>query len=423
VLEKNLLLKKAQYLSRKKPNIAVNCLIFFIATYILQFQTFAQQTNILPQNISNTSVIMGNLSGLDQKFTSNGSLVKLKDQKSIEFDAETISKFNPEAITLVQTLNRFGLYNAGDLFNLGTLEIDAHPVINYIAPTYAHGINSSWTIAFAIPIIKYVNTVEMKQSFSNKSYYEQFRGLSNDLDAALDTNLMDATQNTLKKKGYEPIENQNETFFGDLQFVSLYKFLVNPQSHFVHNLYINLPTGPEHNPDNLMALNTFHKFYFENILSYSYLLGSFVAISPFIGLKYFIPMNKTVRVPKDNNDTLPDQNSKENLIVQDGLSQEVGALISWNLNDNFSLTTMYKIGQRQIDNYSASSKGLSNLLEKNTNASWQKYSIELNYSLVKSFLNKKSLLPLSISFKTFDTLFGQNIEKQSGQELTLSIYF
>jgi len=423
VLRKILLKHSSLDLGQKKSNIAVNCLTLFVLVNFLQTRIFALQTETLPSQISNTAIVMGHISGLDQKFSESGKLVTLKDQKSIEFDAETIAKFNPEATTLVQTLNRFGLYNAGDLFNLGTLEIDAHPSVKYMAPTYAIGLNDHWTIAAAIPVINYTNNVEMRQSLSNKAYYEQFRGLSSDLDAALDTNLTVATQNTLVSKGYDPIQSQNQTFIGDIQIISLYKFLSDVKSHFIHSLTVTLPTGPQFNPDNLLALNIFHKFSVENIISYSYLLNSFITITPFIGLKYFIPTQMTVRVPRDNADTLPDQNSKESLLQQNGLHQEIGAMLNWALNDDFSIAQTLKYGTKASDQYSKPKIGSTTLIEKNTQQKWQQYAVEINYSMVKSFLKKQSLLPMNISFKIYDTFSGQNIEKQQGQELTISLFF
>jgi len=423
VLQKKLLNNSSHDFGRNMSALAINWLTINIFVNIFHFEVLAVQTQTLPQKISNVSIITGQITGLDKKFSNTGTLITLRDQKSIEFDAETIAKFNPEATTLVQTLNRFGLYNAGDLFNLGTLEIDADPQVKYLAPTYAIGLNDNWTFALAVPIIQYSNTVVMRQSLSNKSYYEQFRGLSPDLDAALDTNLEVATQHALINKGYDPIQNQKSDFIGDIQLINLYKFLSTAKSHFVNNLTVVLPTGPKFNPDNLLALNNFHKFSIENTISYSYLLNSFISITPFIGLKYFIPNQIIVRVAQNINDTLPDQYSKQSLTLQEGFHQEIGTMLSWSLNDDFSINQSIKYGTKSSDRYSKPTNGTTQLLENNTDQTWQRYAIEINYSMIKSYLKKQSLLPMNLNFKIYDTFSGRNIEKQQGQELTISLYF
>lgn len=391
--------------------------LFFTVT------SFAFESETLPQNISTSSLKMGYISGFDQRYQENGELVKLKDYKAIEFDAPTLAKFNPQAATLVQTLNRFGLYNAGDLFNLGTLEFEAKPTIKYLAPVYAHGIRDNWTLGFGVPIIQYTNEVTMTQSLSNVEYYNQFRGLSADLDAALDTDLRAATQSTLVQKGYAPIENRSESFIGDIQIVSIWKIFDKGDSKLIHQATLNLPTGPEYNADDLLALNTFHKTSLENLFGYSQMVGNYVTLNPYLSMRYVLPEQITVRVPKNTDDVLPDQNSKDSVTRQEGLTAEYGTQFDFLLSQDFTIGTDYRFGQKSIDTYSESNKGDTSILAQNTKSTWQKVSFSLNYSTVKSYLKKQSFLPMTLSFLTYDTIKGKNVERRTGQELSIAMFF
>ena len=102
-------------------------------TLILTFalNSLAMPTATLPTGIYSPSFRYGEINGIDQRYTENGSLVRLTDYKSIDFDAKTLAKFNSQAQTLISTLNRFGAFNLGDSFNLGTLEIESKPEIKY----------------------------------------------------------------------------------------------------------------------------------------------------------------------------------------------------------------------------------------------------------------------------------------------------
>lgn len=395
------------------------CLFFLFFTIDL----FSFQSETLPKGISTSSLKFGQINGLEQRFQEDGDLVKLKDYKSIEFDAPTLAKFNPQASTLVQTLNRFGLYNAGDLFNLGTLEFETIPAIKYIAPVYGYGVSDRWTLGFGVPVIQYSNEVKMTQSLSNVEYYNQFRGLSPDLDAALDTDLRAATQSTLSQKGYKPIENRNESFIGDIQLVSLWKIFDNDDSKVIHQFTLSLPTGPAYDTDDLLALNTFHKTSLENLLGYSKIINTFVSISPYINLRYVLPEKLNIRIPKNEEDMLPDQNSKDDVTKQEALTTEIGTKLNFNLSEDFSISTDYRYGQKNTDQYSGSAKGDTSILAKNSKSLWHKVSLEVSYSTVKSYLKKQSFLPMNLSFLIYDTVIGKNIERRTGQELSVALFF
>ncbi len=189
------------------------CLVF-IQVVFLFYSTlgFGLTTETLPTNIYSPAFRYGQISGLDEHYSESGTLQKLKDLKSIEFDAETLSQFNSKANELISTLNKFGVYKAGDLFNLGTLEIDTKPEIKYFAAILAKGLSESWTIGVGLPVIKYSNQIQLTQKFSNMDYYNQFRGLSPELDQALDTDLTVETQTALSNKGYKPLESTEKQF-------------------------------------------------------------------------------------------------------------------------------------------------------------------------------------------------------------------
>ncbi len=396
------------------------CLVFL---FMYTSHGLAAQTETLPESISTASVRYGQITGLEQRFTEDKSLVRLTDYKSIEFDAETLAKFNPEAATLIETLNRFGLYNAGDLFNLGTLEFETKPTIQFVAPVYARGITKNWTLGIGIPVINYKNDVNIQQSFSNIAYYNQFRGLSPELDAALDTDLGAATQNTLIQKGYEPITDRDESFLGDIQMVSLWKFYEGVTNKSVHQMTLNLPTGPKYDTDDLLALNAFGRTYLENSVTFSQTVNTYLSLNPYTNFRYYLPEKVDIRVPKNNSDVLPDESSKEKLTKYEGYQYEIGGQVNLAVNDDLSFGFDYRIGQKTKDTFDQSNKGDSQVLETNTESDWHKVGFELNYSTVKSYLSKKSFIPMNLSFLAYDTISGRNVERRIGQELSVALFF
>lgn len=387
-------------------------------------QSFAISTSTLPENIYSPALRYGHIEGLDQRFTETGSLVKLTDYRSIEFDAKTLAKFNTQAQQLIATLNRFGAFGIGDSLNLGVLEIQTQPTIEYTAPVLARGITSRWTVALGVPVIHYQNNVKLSQSFSNINYYRnQFSGLSNELDQALNTNIGESTQQVLAAKGYRRLENRNEKFLGDLQLVSLYKLYEDENLSVMHQATLSLPTGPQYDPNDLLALNTFHKTSLENIFSLSKKIGSIWKVTPYTSFRYNLPEKIDARVPLNEDDVIPDQSSIENVEKQEGLSLEVGLQNSVDLTDSFQVTLDYKLGVKAEDRYNGSRSSRYDLLPQNSKSRWQKASVDFVYSTVKSYMKKSAAIPFMLSLSLFDTLAGQNVERRTGQELSMTLFF
>lgn len=386
-------------------------------------QSFALTTETLPENIYSPALRYGQIQGLEQRYTESGALVKLTDYKSIQFDSETLAKFNSKANELISTLNKFGVYRAGDLFNLGTLEIDTKPEIKYFAPVLARGISETWTVALGLPVIQYSNTVSLNQKFSNIDYYNQFRGLSPDLDQALDTDLSSETQKALINKGYRPLESQKKQFLGDIQIVSVKKFLQNVSSVTVHILTISLPTGPAYDADDLLALNTFHEFSVENKLAFVQNIFYYLDIIPTLSAKYVLPEQITARVPKNSGDVLPDQSSKELITKNTGLTVEIGLNLQSSVTDQFKLGAGYNMGQKQKNSFSTSGKGDTSVLAEKTNTKWQKVNADISYTTVNSYLKSKKFIPMIVSFSVYDTIAGENVERRLGQEFNMTLFF
>ncbi len=386
-------------------------------------QSFALTTETLPENIYSPAFRYGQINGLEDRYTENGKLVRLTDYKSIQFDSDTLAKFNAKANELIATLNKFGLYKAGDLFNLGTLQIETKPEIKYFAPILAKGISETWTIALGLPVIKYSNQISLSQKFSNIDYYNQFRGLSPELDQALDTDLSLETQKVILAKGYQPLQSQQKQFLGDIQLVSVKKMMQKINSSLLHLLTVTLPTGPNYDADNLLALNTFHEFSIENKIAYVQKVFYFLDLIPNLSVKYFLPQKITARIPKNTDDVLPDDTSKDEITKSAGLTVEAGLNFGLSFSEQFKISGGYVYGEKQSDSYSDSNKGESAVLAQNTKSKWQKVNLDLSYSTVQNYLNSKKFIPMIISLNVYDTMAGVNVERRLGQELNLTLFF
>ena len=101
----------------------------------------------------------------------------------------------------------------------------------------------------------------------------------------------------------------------------------------------------------------------------------------------------------------------------------MGLQTTADITETFQVSFDYKIGAKAEDRFEGSKASNYELLSKNSASRWQKVSADFTYSTVKSYFQKKSLLPMMITLSIFDTIAGTNIERKSGQELSSTFFF
>jgi hypothetical protein len=191
----------------------------------------------------------------------------------------------------------------------------------------------------------------------------------------------------------------------------------------VYQAQLGLPTGPKYTPDDLAAINIFGRTTVNNTLAYSRRLGTAFSAVPYISYLINVPDHVDVRVPGNEDDTLPDASTKENVQRKIGNTATLGGSLVYAQNDAFSLGAGYEVFHKDQDTYQGGRNQRYDLLSKNTVMSGQKVRAEISYSTVKSYFRKASLIPTVLSFEVSDVIAGMNVERQTIQELNVMLFF
>lgn len=381
-------------------------------------------TETLPKGINSPSFRYGVINNVGERYLGDGTLMNLGDAKSLVLDTATIKRMNPEAQKLIDALNSFGDGSLGDKLNFGVLRVHTTPEIKYFAPIFARGLADNWTVALGLPVVTYKNTVSITQDYSNLAYYrEKFGGLSKKMDAAFNIDLAKATNDTLQAKGYKTLGYREETFLGDVYLASIYKFFESLQSEMIYLAVLGLPTGPSYDSSDLMAMNIFGRKTFSNMVAYSHRLGSKISVMPYAN--YFMNIQDQIiaRVPINEEDSLPDKNSEEEVSRAIGNTMSVGSNVFYELNDRWAFGAAYEYLQKEPNHFSGKNGSRYDLLSRNTQANAQRMKGEITYSSVKSYLNKAALVPMMFSLEVSDVVAGMNYERQFVQEMNLILFF
>jgi hypothetical protein len=391
-------------------------------------QAFAlDTTSVLPAGINSPAVRYGVVSGIDQKFTSHGTVMSLTDWNAKEFNAQELRATSSEAKQLISILDQLGHNQLGEALNLGVLRIDTHPDIKYWAPIYARGITNDLTLAFAVPIFNYHNDIKLTESQSNVTAIHNQVGYANaDLNNAfsqLDQGIVSQLKKTLSQKGYRPLQTRDETIVGDMQFVGVYNFLNKKTISGASRTTFNAPTGPKDDPDDLTDLTMFGETSIEEMVIGNYNVSRSLQLAAKASYKMTLPDDADMRVPSDESDGLPDASRREVVSRNLGDSMSIGTSFFYEFFMGFKAGLGAEREVKGADRYSGSRGWRYDLLSKNTDSEANRIRAGVEYSSTQAYLKGKALLPFIAGYAYTDTVAGRNTERRMVHEFSLTMFF
>ena len=400
------------------------CAVFFSASVSRAMDS----TEVLPESINSPSVRMGQVSGIGLRFMSSGNLMSTGEVNSVQFDAKTLSQFEPRVKQLVTVLNQFGPQRLGDALTPGVLRVDTKPEVRYVAPVYARGITANWTVGFGVPVLTYTNKLSLYQTGSNVEAIRAQVGngspqLNSGLNELASINLATAAQDYLAKRGYKPLVDRDETQLGDVQLVSVLQFAKQEKTSAQFKTIISLPTGRDNDPDDLADLGAFGYTAVENQILGNYILSGRWRMAAKGGYRYSIADRVVRRVPVDESDTLPDQNTKETLGRQTGGALFAGGSVTYAASDTLDFAVGYEATRKDGDSYQGTKGRRYDLLSRDTNSSTERIRLGVTYSSVETFMAGKAWLPTMIAYEFSDTIRGINTERMTVHEIWLQLFF
>lgn len=387
-------------------------------------------TDLLPAGINSPAFRYGIVSGVDSKYTSDGSVKSLNEINTIEFNSEQLAKISPEVTTLVNILNQFSQQQLGSQLNLGTLRIETEPTVKYKVPIFARGITDKITLAVALPIVSYKNKLALNQSASNaRAICDQVSGINlpeiNDACRQLDIKITDAVREELAKKGYKPIKDRDETVLQDLTLVAYFKFLDNKEAKTSAylNTNINLPTGPANDPDDLADLGSSGNTSVEEKVMFNYLPWKWLRFAAGAAYKLSVPDKAEMRVPGSPGDFLPGPETKEKV------NRDVGDTVSGSFattvypSDLFSVGVGYQISRKFADKYSGKRGARYDLLAADTASVQHKARAAFGFDTIAIYQRTKKFPPFKLDFEVTNTFAGTNSDRQLVNEFSLTLFF
>ncbi len=382
---------------------------------------------VLPRGIYSPAIRVGFVSGIGEKYSSEGVLQSLGDTHAIAFDSKKLVTTEPQLKQLVSVLNQFGQQNLGDKLNLGYLKFKIEPEINYYAPILGRGITERWTLAIGAPVIHYTNQVGLESTGSNvDAIHSQVGNQIPELNQAFDqlkVSLTAKAQEKLTSLGYKQLGRSDQTYLGDTQIASLYQFYKSDSLKLLSKTLFGLPTGPAMDPNDLASLDISGQTSIEQQIVANYRVFSPLVLAARVYYHYNFADKVDRRVPLDSNDTLPPPDQTEK--VNRKLGDAVGASLSttYTLLSRLSVSAGIEGETRAADKYSGDRGYDYDMLSESTNTTYERAKFGLGYSTVESYFRSESLLPFIASLEYSDVIAGVNMPRVQTSELWLTLFF
>lgn len=408
----------------KSRNLLTPLVLFLLP---LSIASAMDSTEVLPESVNSPSIRMGVVSGIGMKFMSSGDLMSLGDVNSIEFDAKALAEFEPRVNQLVSVLNQFGNERLGDQLSLGVLRVETTPEVRYMAPVYARGITTNWTLAVGLPILNYKNKLAFRQTGSNIEAVRARAGNAipevNDALDRLNVPLAATAQSELAGKGYRTLTDRDETQIGDLQLVSILQFAKRETTSAQFKTILSLPTGEGDDPDDLADLGAFGYLAIENQLLGNYVYRGRWQFAAKAGYRHTFEDSVVRRVPLNEADTLPDQNTKETVSRSTGGALFAGGSVTYSASETLDLAVGFEGTRQAADSYEGKNTRRYDLLSRDTVSSADRVRMGITYSSVETFLDGRAILPAMIAYEFSDTIGGINTERATIHEIWLQLFF
>lgn len=389
---------------------------------------------VLPQGIWHPSIRYGVMSELANHYDDNGSLQSV-GRLNMAFDGPSIAKNVPSFSKLQKLLDdTFPNSNYSKQLFVGALEFEADAAVQYTAPVLAYGLTKRLTVAAGVPIVNLKAQVYTYQTGTNNSRAVRNQISANgmpSISAELDrgftelehADLIKAYETALESKGYKVPGSVDKTVVGDAQLAAVYQYWEDKRWTLSEQTTLNLPTGPEDDPDDFIGFRGLHQTYLKFDFKQDYRMTRNWNVGSLIGYTWKISDTVEKRVPKDEEDILPDADRKERVSRNLGDIFTIGGSTNFWFTKYLNLGTGYDYNYESADVYSGTRGYNYSLLSRNTESDWHRVFANVTFSTVDMYMDQEFVAPFILTYTYSDIISAVNMDRQLTHELAFKMFF
>ncbi|UCG39127.1 MAG: hypothetical protein JSV00_02520 [bacterium] len=367
-----------------------------VSVGLLAANCLADSAEVLPKGISNLSVTSTYYLPIDTEFGPGG------DKEKVYADYTGLS-----------IASLFGL-------DLGTTVIDFEYEYFYTYITYQYGLSDRVSIGLTIPFSRQKTDlgearIDTSGGDAATLAFIGCSGVPGADDACATQFILDQLETTL---GYEWFETWSDSGIGDIIAGLRYQYYRDEDWQLAFTGGITFPTGEVDDPDNLLDTAFGNGAYVLNFHFNNDFKGiEDLVLNGTFRYEMVLPAKETLRVPPDVNIPITDVKERVDRDIGDTIELELSG--KYSLSDTWSLGLVYKYGLGMKNRVSGDYPSL----EDETDYIEHVYTVDISYSTVSLYMDKKFSVPMAASLAYRDRFAGENANNSQYLAFGLSVYF
>ncbi|GAB4017615.1 MAG: hypothetical protein Fur0010_18380 [Bdellovibrio sp.] len=385
---------------------------FFFLIHFFFFSAQAAYYDVLPKGVRNFTYRYIQTGKIGGSYNSSGDFEGYN--LTAKINADSLKGINSAVDTYLNGLSAED-YAA---FSFGTFEGGAISKVSAHAFGAGHGITNKITLYGFIPY--YMAEVDLhlnrtERGRNNVGTTVQIEDLP-DVDARLIQSLF------VNYYNYNPLGKWEAKDFGDAELGAMIQLKRWRGAGLLGVVGVVAPTGRVDDPDTLQDIgfgdgqwDIFAEF--GGGLRYNKWWGA----DSWMRYTYQTPFKKTVRLPEST--SFPVTSRKGEVEIKLGNKFQYNLQNTVYLNDQFSISALYTLELKGLDNYTSAYAESDSYYEDSSNELSHIGRFNLGYSTVNLYKKKKFVAPLDINFSYQNIFDGKNIPKYDRFDLEFRLYF
>lgn len=357
-------------------------LIFSLLVSASRWAEAGNETRTVPKGIFGFRLNTVYVTGTDYGFGADGKrqttadmhATSIKDQAVRQISSWSVGNDIFKQITnALQSLpgGQAGLDLAQSAINsidLGQMKVHVNPTSSVIAPTLLYGLTDNWSLILNLPIIKMKYDVRWEYiPGSSTATLDSTSAAANLLGITSipsSSQFITMAHQDLAKKGYKPMTSREMSFIGDTLVMNMFSLGKAGGFSFGTMNTVSLPTGPEHDPDDLLDAGPFHHLGVGQEFTTVYTFNRSFRYYASAGIQYFLPEDTLFRVPENEFDLMPDRGRTETVKRQVGMGKFAETGIKYRLLPRFDFSAGVAHFIKDMDRFSGAGSSRYDLLSQ-----------------------------------------------------------
>jgi hypothetical protein len=421
----------------------------------------AEDGRVLPQGRFRLSYSYARSGDISSKYNSSGSVESLLAPYQLQLDSTNLRTFDSNLSTLIDLLNATGLRFdetkkneftrgltidpskplIGDALERGSLSIDGEGIRTQQMLSLQYGLTDRIAVGLLVPVVRTQVSIRAGLSGNNtaKDIYQSFiasdpnlLGSFNEVPLALsligdsDT---DTLQDLLAARGYERVENTDETGIGDVGVGGRWNWWNETGTRtgdWIGSLQLSTtaPTGRLSQPSEITRFDIGQGTWeLQAAQVFNYTPWRLLTLTASAHYSYRLPAERIKRVRNTPDDLIPDASTEE--LVEMRLGEKFWGILGARLQftQAFSVDCGIEAYWRGQDRYQGNRAKDYTYLSNDTESYTETLQVGASLSTIPAFLSSSFPIPLDASLNYYWVPRGTNTLQTDFATAEVAMYF